>query len=89
MAPQKTDVLFTNLSGRFAINIVDDLIIVHHQTSKSSLVFDINLCPSEISGNVKYHVPIMSKCVIKPYKINDLIDYDLCKLIYNFNCDVL
>lgn len=77
--PQKTDVLFTNLSGRFAINICDDLIIVHHQTSKSSLVFDINLSPNEICQNVKCHLPIISKCVIKPYKINNIVDYELCK----------
>ena len=76
--PLKTDILITNLSGRFAINIVDDLIIVHHQTSKSSLIFDINLPPNEIYGNTKYHLPIISKCVIRPYKINNLIDYELC-----------
>ncbi|KAI2801546.1 hypothetical protein BLOT_011100 [Blomia tropicalis] len=75
--PQKTDILITYLSGKFAINIVDDLIVVHHQTSKSSIIFDINLPPNEIHGNTKYHVPIISKCVIKPYKINNLIDYQL------------
>jgi hypothetical protein len=30
-APVKTHVLKLGLSGRFAINIVDDLILVHHQ----------------------------------------------------------
>lgn len=75
--PQKTDILMTNLSGRFAINIVDDLIVVHHQTSKSSLIFDINLSQSEVYGGAKCHLPIVSKCVIKPYKINNLIDYEL------------
>lgn len=30
-APIKTHVLKLGLSGRFAINIVDDLILVHHQ----------------------------------------------------------
>ncbi len=77
--PQKTDILMTNLSGRFAINIVDDLIVVHHQTSKSSLIFDINLSQSEVYGGAKCHLPIVSKCVIKPYKINNLIDYELCE----------
>lgn len=69
----------TNLSGRFAINIVDDLIVVHHQTSKSSLIFDINLSQSELYGGAKCHVPIVNKCIIKPYKINNLIDYELCE----------
>lgn len=32
-APVKSHVLCLNLSGRFAINIVDDLILVHHQVS--------------------------------------------------------
>lgn len=31
MAPVRTHALHLGLSGRFAINIVDDLILVHHQ----------------------------------------------------------
>lgn len=30
-APVKTHVLKLGLSGRFAINVVDDLVLVHHQ----------------------------------------------------------
>ncbi|KAH7645289.1 regulator of MON1-CCZ1 complex protein bulli isoform X2 [Dermatophagoides farinae] len=77
LQPQKTDVLITNLTGRFAINIVDDIVIIHHQTTKSSMIFDINLSANEIVDNVKYHLPIISKCAIRPYKINNVIDYDL------------
>eukprot|EP00054_Salpingoeca_dolichothecata_P020883 m.132877 g.132877 ORF g.132877 m.132877 type:complete len:572 (-) comp23789_c0_seq2:199-1914(-) len=33
--------LVLDMSGRFAINIVDNLILVHHQTSKTSTLFDI------------------------------------------------
>lgn len=72
----------TNLSGRFATSIYDDLVIVHHQTSKSSMIFDINLTPNEIHGQTKYHLPIISKCCIEPMKINNLVDYDLCKLSF-------
>ena len=31
---RKTNVLKLEMSGRFAINIVDSLVIVHHQASK-------------------------------------------------------
>ena len=31
---RKTDVLRLDMSGRFAINVVDNLIVVHHQASK-------------------------------------------------------
>lgn len=35
MPAKKTHVLkLSNLCGRFALNIVDDLIVVHHQNSK-------------------------------------------------------
>lgn len=32
-APVKSNVLKLGLSGRFAINVVDDIILVHHQAS--------------------------------------------------------
>ena len=31
---KKTDVLRLDMSGRFAINVVDNLLVVHHQASK-------------------------------------------------------
>lgn len=36
-APVKSHVLKLGLSGRFAINVVDDLILVHHQVIKNKL----------------------------------------------------
>lgn len=79
--PQKSDVLLLNMTGRFAINVVDDLVIVHHQTSQTSLIFDINLQPSEMMGNVKFHQQILPHCTIKPLKLNDTIDCELCKTL--------
>ena len=35
---KKTHVLHLDMSGRFAINIVDNLIIVHHDSSKVNRV---------------------------------------------------
>lgn len=34
LAPQKSHILQLGHSGRFAINIVDDLIVVHHQVDR-------------------------------------------------------
>lgn len=31
---RKTDVLRLDMSGRFAINIIDNLVVVHHQASR-------------------------------------------------------
>lgn len=44
-AAKKTGVLKLDLSGRFAINIVDNVIVVHHQASKvSSSYFSHSFC---------------------------------------------
>jgi hypothetical protein len=34
---KKSHILKLDMSGRFAINVVDNLIIVHHQASKVSI----------------------------------------------------
>ncbi|KAJ8915777.1 hypothetical protein NQ315_004589 [Exocentrus adspersus] len=64
-SPIKTHILKLALSGRFAINVVDDLILVHHQASRSSQIFDIAL-PGESDGNVKYHTPIAPARSFRP-----------------------
>ena len=35
---KKTDILKLDMSGRFAVNVVDNLIMVHHQASKVSVI---------------------------------------------------
>ena len=35
---KKTDILQLDMSGRFAINVVDNLVMVHHQASKVSIL---------------------------------------------------
>ena len=47
---KKTDVLKLDMSGRFALNIVDNLIVVHHQASK--VKFHCNLAISVIIFNI-------------------------------------
>jgi hypothetical protein len=65
---KKTDVLKLDMSGRFAINVVDNLIMVHHQASKTSVIFDIHL-DSKSDGYVNYHYPVLSPLGIKPFKM--------------------
>uniref|UniRef100_A0A2C9KK17 Uncharacterized protein n=1 Tax=Biomphalaria glabrata TaxID=6526 RepID=A0A2C9KK17_BIOGL len=65
---RKTDVLKLEMSGRFAINVVDNLIMVHHQASKTSVIFDIHL-EGKSDGYVTYHYPVLSPLGIKPFKL--------------------
>ncbi|XP_012274553.1 uncharacterized protein C18orf8 [Orussus abietinus] len=66
MTIQKTHILKLDTSGRFAINIVDNLIIVHHQASKTSMIFDIML-PGVSDGTVIHHTHVAVPKPIKPY----------------------
>ncbi|XP_015904300.1 regulator of MON1-CCZ1 complex [Parasteatoda tepidariorum] len=65
--PRKTDILRLDKSGRFAINVIDNIIVVHHQASKESMMFDINL-PCYNDKFISYHTPIV-RCPIKPFVI--------------------
>ncbi|XP_001984146.2 regulator of MON1-CCZ1 complex isoform X2 [Drosophila grimshawi] len=66
LAPQKCHVLRLSLVGRFAINTVDNLIVVHHQATATSLLFDIALT-GELIDDVTYHAPITPGRSIKPF----------------------
>jgi len=68
--------LLLNLTGRFAINIVDDLIIVHHQTSQTSLIFDIQFNTNETLNSIPVHKSIFPPNSIKPF---DKSECQLCK----------
>ncbi|XP_014207194.1 uncharacterized protein C18orf8 [Copidosoma floridanum] len=65
---RKSHILKLDMSGRFAINIVDNLIIVHHQASKVSMIFDIML-PGVSDGTVIHHSQIVLPKSIKPCSI--------------------
>ncbi|XP_019762758.2 regulator of MON1-CCZ1 complex [Dendroctonus ponderosae] len=67
-SPVKAHVLKLGLSGRFAINVVDDLILVHHQASSSSQIFDIALA-EESDGSVRYHTTVAPMKSLKPTSI--------------------
>ena len=62
---RKTNILRVHLVGRFTLNIIDDLIIVHHRLTYSSMVFDIKL-QGEHDGYVTMNLPIIKRASIKP-----------------------
>lgn len=68
VAARKTDIMRLELSGRFAINVVNNLIVVHHQASRTSVIFDINL-DGESDGFVRYHHPVVSPLPIRPFRL--------------------
>jgi len=63
---KKTAVLRLGAVGRFAVNVVDNLVAVHHQASKTSMIFDINL-PGDFDGQVTYYHPVLSPLPIEPF----------------------
>lgn len=68
LAPRKSYILKLGHQGRFAMSVVDDLVIVHHQASKTSLIFDVML-PGErdsVTGIIS-HGPLTTGKPIKPF----------------------
>ena len=63
---KKTAVLRLGAVGRFAVNVVDNLVVVHHQASKTSMIFDINL-QGDFDGQVSYYHPVLSPLPIEPF----------------------
>lgn len=62
-----THFLQLSLSGRFAVNTLDDLVVVHHQTSHTSLLFDIRQPATRVEAQVAHHRPIVPPYSIKPH----------------------
>lgn len=56
---KKVAVLQLNMIGRFAVNVVDNLVIVHHQASKTSMLFDIRLV-GDFDGQITYFQPVLA-----------------------------
>ncbi|TSL40939.1 hypothetical protein Baya_7018 [Bagarius yarrelli] len=65
---KKAHVLKLNTTGKFALNVVDNLVVVHHQSSQTSLIFDIKL--KETDGAVNIHQSVLPAQSIHPYKIS-------------------
>ncbi len=45
--------------GRIAVNFINDLVLVHHQQSSTSLAYDIELRGEDIGSGVQRHFPIL------------------------------
>lgn len=69
LAPRKAHVLNLGYGGRFAMNIVDDLVVVHHQASETSLLFDIALKSSTTIDGITTHSPIIPGKPLKPFSL--------------------
>ncbi|XP_029446993.1 regulator of MON1-CCZ1 complex [Rhinatrema bivittatum] len=65
---KKTHILKLNRTGKFAVNVVDNLVVVHHQDTETSVVFDIKL-RGEFDGTVTLHQPVLPARSIHPYQI--------------------
>ncbi|MEQ2284376.1 Regulator of MON1-CCZ1 complex [Ameca splendens] len=66
-ACKKSHILKLNTTGKFALNIVDNLVVVHHQSSQTSLIFDIKLQEPDCAVNT--HQPVLPARSIHPYRI--------------------
>ncbi|KAL1006429.1 hypothetical protein UPYG_G00072260 [Umbra pygmaea] len=66
-ACKKTNVLKLNTTGKFALNVVDNLVVVHHQSSQTSIIFDIKLREPDCALNI--HQPVLPARSIHPYRI--------------------
>jgi len=73
---KKTNILKINLSGRFTLNIIDELVIVHHRNSFSSLIFDIRV-PGEFDGYTTCNFPVIKKASIQSTECHLLMSHTL------------
>ncbi|XP_033848535.3 regulator of MON1-CCZ1 complex-like [Acipenser ruthenus] len=64
---KKMHVLKLNTTGKFALNVVDNLVVVHHQSSQTSMIFDIKL--RDTDSTLSVHQPVVPARSIHPYKI--------------------
>lgn len=62
-------ILMMDISGRFTLSVVDDLVVVHHQAWKTSMVFDIMFNSSDLSGPVRKHQALLAPLAIAPTKL--------------------
>ena len=61
-------ILSIDVPGRFTISVADNLVIVHHQAWKTSLLYDISL-GGEAVGQVKRHQTVLAPLAIAPTQL--------------------
>ena len=70
-ASRLTHILSIDISGRFTLSIVDNLVIVHHQAWKTSMLFDIAYGGETMPpGSAKKHQPVVGPLSIAPTKLD-------------------
>ena len=62
---QRTHILDLDTSGRFAINVIDNLVIAHDQPSKTSFIFDIAIRSTEKSDCPNHFVSLIDSQPIR------------------------
>ena len=62
-------ILSLDVTGRFTLNVVDNLVIVHHQGWKTSMVFDIAHHGEQTTTGVRKHQPVLAPLSIAPTTI--------------------
>lgn len=68
---QKRHILRLNLSGKCSVNVVDNLIIIHHISSKTSFVYDIEeKSTSQNDGFQTIHQPLLLNQTLQLMEIN-------------------
>lgn len=61
-------VLSVDIPGRCTLSVVDSLVVVHHQASKTSMMYDISF-GGTVSGTVTKHNTILAPLPIAPYSL--------------------
>ncbi|XP_055628660.1 regulator of MON1-CCZ1 complex, partial [Toxorhynchites rutilus septentrionalis] len=71
LAPRKAHILRLAQNGRFAMNIADDVVVVHHQATGTSMLFDIALegTETEPGSGATIHQPIIPAKPLKPFAL--------------------
>lgn len=68
---QKRHILRLNLHGKCALHIVDNLVLIHHQPTRTTYVYDIEeSSTSQNDGFQTIHEPLLSSLSIQPMNIN-------------------
>lgn len=75
--PKVTHILELELTGRFALNVVDNLVIVHHQTSQTSLMYDIKSKTCRTEDNIPRFKTLIPPHRIQPFVTSDGISVEM------------
>lgn len=81
----RTHILQIGSYGRFALHVIDNLVIVHHQMNKVSSVFDIK-SEGRFDGYTKIVQPLFNpECISKNSAVvSKWTAFEMCKLFKNF-----